>query len=97
MKQYKKTIRVFSDGGHAWAKVKRKELVDLGINSAISSYSYQFKDNVYLEEDCDMSTYINALKLVKGITREQIKFNETWTNRNSKIRNYSNYNACNVN
>ena len=55
------TITVYTDAGHGWGKVKRKVLENLGIAPDVSSYSYQYKDNVYLEEDCDLSLLIQRL------------------------------------
>ena len=81
------TITVYTDAGHGWGKVKRKVLENLGIAPDVSSYSYQYKDNVYLEEDCDLSTLMAALK-AKGY---EVKFNESFTNKQSKIRGYCTY------
>lgn len=50
-----------SDAGHGWLEVDREELVELRIADQISSYSYQRGKKVYLEEDCDASSFINAL------------------------------------
>jgi len=83
----KLTLNIYSDPGHAWCKVTRKLLVDLGISDKITTYSYQRKDSVYLEEDCDLSTLIGALK-DKGVT---VKFKEFHTNKQSKIRSYIHY------
>ena len=47
-----------TDPGHGWLEVNRKDVQDL----AISHYSYQQGDKVYLEEDCDMPLYIYKLK-----------------------------------
>lgn len=55
-----------SDAGHGWLAVDREELVELRIADQISSYSYQRGSTVYLEEDCDASTFINALD-AKGL------------------------------
>jgi hypothetical protein len=55
----------FTDSGHGWLEVPRAELVELNILNKISGYSYQQGDMVYLEEDCDASTYCDA----RGITR----------------------------
>jgi hypothetical protein len=50
-----------SDPGHGWAEVPYIELVRLGINKNVSSYSYRDNDNnVFLEEDCDMSLWYHA-------------------------------------
>lgn len=82
-----KTIIVYADPGHAWAKVSKKELVKLGIANEISSFSYENGDFAFLEEDCDLEKYIMALR-AKGIV---YKFKETHANRQSKIRNYYHY------
>lgn len=84
------TLQVFEDPGHAWVRFPKERLVKLGIADKISSYSYQRQDMAYLEEDCDLTTLVNALR-VAGY--EDIKFKESWTNRSSKIRNYDHYRA----
>lgn len=84
-----KKITVFSDSGHAWAKVKRSELVSLLVLGKISSYSYQRSEYVYLEEDCDLSHYINALKLNNPDL--VIVWNTRNTNSRSKIRSYERF------
>lgn len=87
-----KTIIVYADPGHAWAKVSKKELVKLGIANEISGFSYENGDFAFLEEDCDLEKYIMALR-AKGIV---YKFKETHTNRQSKIRNYYHYSKPSV-
>ena len=81
------SIKVFADPGHAWARVAKSKLVKLGIAEKISPYSYQKGENAFLEEDCDLTVYINALRK-RGY---EVKFNESYTNRQSKIRNYFSY------
>jgi N-acetyl-anhydromuramyl-L-alanine amidase AmpD len=81
------TIKVFADPGHAWARFPKSRLVKLGIADKISTYSYQNGDNAFLEEDCDLSVLITALK-DKGY---EIKFSESHTNKQSKIRGYNTY------
>ncbi len=58
----------YSDSGHGWLKVPFITLVVLGIKNKISSYSYVSNDskNVYLEEDCDASIFIEAYKQKYG-------------------------------
>lgn len=51
-----------SDPGHGWLAVKFKELARLNILDKISPYSYMRGKTVYLEEDQDMGTFIQALK-----------------------------------
>lgn len=81
------TIIVYSDAGHAWGKVKRQVLVNLGLADKVSAYSYQYKDNVYLEEDCDLSLLCSTLTALDT----RIKFVEKHTNNTSRIRSYSRY------
>ena len=50
----------FEDPGHGWLEVRKSELVELGIAAKISSYSYMKGKMAYLEEDCDMSLFIEA-------------------------------------
>jgi hypothetical protein len=83
------TCIVYSDPSHAWAKVKRSVLINLGIDKEISPYSYQYKDNVYLEEDCDLSVLFQRLQ--KDDVR--MKFVEKHTDGVSRIRSYERYSA----
>ena len=85
----KVSIKVFGDPGHAWARVAKSKLVSLGIADKISTYSYMNGSNAFLEEDCDLSVLIGALRE----SGYEIKFNESHTDRQSKIRNYSTYRA----
>jgi hypothetical protein len=83
------TCIVYSDPSHAWAKVKRQVLVNLGIDKDVSPYSYQYKDNVYLEEDCDLTLLYH--RLLKDNVR--MKFVEKHTDKDSRIRTYESYQA----
>ena len=81
-------INVYSDPGHAWAKVKKSFLSQLGIADKITTYSYMRDDYAYLEEDCDLSTLVSAMRSA-GITFE---FREHVARfKRSKIRNYDYY------
>ena len=82
------TIIVYNDPSHAWGKVKRKVLDNLGIAQQVSSYSYQYKDNVCLEEDADLSLVCRHLLLNTDV---QIKFVEKHSDRDSRIRSYERY------
>jgi len=83
------SIKVFADPGHAWARIAKSKLVSLGIADKISTYSYQKGENAFLEEDCDLTVLVNALRQ-RGY---EVKFNESHTNRQSKIRSYNTYRA----
>ena len=79
-----KTIHCYNDPGHAWARVPRKELVRVGVAHLISACSYQRGDNVFLEEDGDLQTYLRACNPRPTIVDHH-------TNKRSKIRNYEDY------
>jgi len=81
------TIIVYNDPGHGWGKVKRQVLSNLGLVDKVSAYSYQYKDNVYLEEDCDLSLLVQTLYALDV----RVKFVEKSTNKQSKIRSYESY------
>jgi len=83
------SIKVFGDPGHAWARFPKAKLVSLGIADKISTYSYQNGTNAFLEEDCDLSVLVVALR-DRGY---EIKFNESHANKQSKIRGYATYRA----
>ena len=59
-KQYK----FFSDPGHGWLAVSRKQIQALGIEDDISVFSYQSKSKktIYLEEDSDAHLFLDAQK-----------------------------------
>ena len=82
-------ITVYTDPGHGWGAVKRTVLTDLGIANRVTAYSYQRGQSVYLEEDCDLSLLIGALR-ERGVTPEWV---EHHTDRRSPIRSYDHYRA----
>lgn len=81
------TIIVYNDPNHGWGKVKRQVLSNLGLVDKVSAYSYQYKDNVYLEEDCDLSLLVQTLYALDV----RVKFVEKSTNKQSRIRSYESY------
>jgi hypothetical protein len=81
------TIPVYSDPGHAWFKVSKSLLKELGIESQITNYSYKRGNFAYLEEDCDATTLVNALDS-HGI---KYKVKEFPSNKQSKIRSYDSF------
>jgi hypothetical protein len=90
-----KTFDYIQDGGHGWVKVPITLLLDLGIHSQISTYSYLRKSFAYLEEDCDLARFFEAFnarfnidpKLRSRIARE----------KQSKVRGYNRYTLHKVN
>lgn len=81
---------VYADPAHSWTKVPRKLLYTLGIINKITPFSYQRGEYVYLEEDCDMATFLHAWKQRFSALPT---FTEQHTNRSSKIRSYQPYAA----
>lgn len=55
-------FRFISDPGHGWLEVPRALVVELSLLDKISGYSYQHRDQVYLEEDCDAYLLIQRLR-----------------------------------
>jgi hypothetical protein len=78
---------MYQDPGHGWLRVPRSLLIELGIRDKITSYSYMKGNYVYLEEDQDLSTFIDAMEKV-GKT---VEYKESHTNKQSKIRQYDSY------
>lgn len=97
----------FTDGGHGWLKVPVARLKKLGIEKEITGYSYLKGKNAYLEEDCDLSTYVKALQKKDGLDPTAMGSDENrmwletfWNNsithdtsmtQRSVIRTYDNY------
>ncbi len=84
-----KTYKFYADSGHGWLAVKIEELMQLGIITQISSYSYMRGATAYLEEDCDASLFFNAYK---DKYSTDPKHTYSHTNNRSPIRNYDSYN-----
>lgn len=55
-------LRWYNDPGHGWLAVTVRELLDSGVASDVSRYSYHDAQTamVYLEEDCDAARYLDA-------------------------------------
>jgi hypothetical protein len=85
-----KTYKSYSDSGHGWLAVKYTELVELGIEGKVTRFSYQRGQTVYLEEDCDVSTFWKAYTLKHGV--EPLTVHKS-INGSSPIRSYDPYRA----
>jgi len=99
----KKRIK-YDDPGHGWLKVSLKDVEALGIAEKITGCSLQRGKFVYLEEDCDCTTFFLAIagkddwtaaegdpeasKLL-GMLRENTTTQTA--DRSSKIRSYASY------
>ena len=81
-------MRWFFDPGHAWLRVKRVQLKELGILDKVSGYSYERGKWVYLEEDCDAQLLFDAMGFCLADAR---RIPGTYSKTLSKIRSYQNY------
>ena len=53
-------LNFYTDPAHGWLEVKRSDLITLGIEDQISRFSYEQGARVYLEEDNDLSRFMEA-------------------------------------
>jgi hypothetical protein len=61
MTEQRTYLRIY-DPGHSWLIVPREELVEAGVLNKITPYSPHTGELYYLEEDCDMWTFVESLK-----------------------------------
>jgi len=54
------SLTYYQDPGHGWVKVKKGLIKELGLWEKITFYSYEDPEHIYLEEDCDLSTFMRA-------------------------------------
>lgn len=89
-----KSLHIYSDCGHAWAKVKKTLLHELGIAEKITRCSYQYGEYAYLEEDCDLSTFLVAY-FGGEIPKDWESQLKTITHRSnySRVKSYPRYNS----
>jgi hypothetical protein len=93
------TYRFFSDPSHGWLRVPVKKILELGIANKITRFSYVSPSGkyVYLEEDLDAGTFIDALCQRYNMTMEDlrpfIKHNDS-TEKHSGIRSYQSFSSA---
>ena len=58
------TYTIHTDPGHGWLETTIEEIERLNIHNQISTYSYRKGDTVFLEEDCDLTTFVRAKESV---------------------------------
>ena len=66
--------KVYFDSAHSWLEVNYQELIDLGITKRITNWSYRDDKKVYLEEDIDAGTYIDAVEEQRGLVVTTLPF-----------------------
>ena len=81
----------YEDPGHGWLAVPLTDLILLGLQCAVSEYSYydESTDYVYLEEDCDAPRFVRAYKYDFGREPKCLYFREI--DRDSWIRRLPRY------
>lgn len=88
-----KSHTFYKDPGHGWLKVAKKDLVTLGIQDKISGFSYMRGEFAYLEEDSDLSIFLDALcgENQDLINEFRNKIKDSYSDKQSKVRSYENY------
>lgn len=84
-----KVFKHYSDPGHGWVAVKRELIESLGLMSKITHFSYWKGKTVYLEEDLDAPTVLDALTK-RGVIWKTVTISH---DRNSPIRSYMRFYA----
>ena len=88
-----RTITVYADPGHAWAKVSKSDKAFQAIKDKVSSFSYMTETHVFLEEDCDLMLYVEQL-IRMGHNEDTIKYRFIAAKeRSSRIRSYPRFKA----
>ena len=63
----RKQFRYITDAGHGWIEVHRDDLAELGLAEVdFSEFSYKNAGHLYLEEDCDATTFIGIYESLFG-------------------------------
>ena len=85
-----KTYIFFQDAAHGWLQVERQEVEELGLSDKITEYSYQNGRDLYLEEDCDMTSFIRAYEQKFNYAPMMIDSKTPWQ-KDSAIRGFDSY------
>lgn len=89
----KKSFVCYSDPAHGWAKVPEGVIAEIGMKAAdFSQFSYLDRGHIFLEEDCDLSAFVEGFRKAVG---EDPVFKGKHCNGRSKIRSkYPNNQEC---
>jgi hypothetical protein len=79
----------FKDAAHGWLEVSIADCRELDLQGMLTGSSYRKGNKLYLEEDWDKNTFINAWEIKKGKiwrskARERVIFHRT-----SPVQKYS--------
>lgn len=88
------TLDFISDPQHGWLKVSRETLkyvgrIDSTFLTKLTRFSYERKNHVYLEEDCDAGELLDRLKRY-GV---KVTIKSKYSNKSSKVRSYNSLNV----
>jgi hypothetical protein len=83
-----KTFIAYNDPSHGWGKIPLSLINEIGISKQISFYSYVKGDYAYLEEDADLTLFIESYEKKFGF---KPKFNDKNCDNPSRIRTYPRY------
>lgn len=85
---------LYSDPGHGWLAVRRELLLRYAKAAlSITRYSYQRGENVYLEEDCDCQSFLEALR-GEGLAFKIVE--KTCSRNQSRIRSYEGFSLTDI-
>lgn len=56
------SFEYMQDSGHGWLKVPKAMVEAFGVSGRVSNYSYMDREYAYLEEDCDMPLFLQAVE-----------------------------------
>lgn len=88
--QHREAFTLFTDPGHGWLRVPRALLRELGILDRITPFSYQRGGDVFLEEDCDLFTFVQAMARV-GRPVFYVETTASIAQRSSAVRSYARF------
>jgi hypothetical protein len=89
-----RTFDYIQDHSHGWVKVSMAQLKLLRIVDKITPFSYYKAGFAYLEEDCDLSTFLEAYR--ERYSSEPKFRDKVARVRRSRIRGYQPYTLNNV-
>lgn len=86
-------LKWYSDPGHSWLRISRKNAEELGILESITAFSYESEKYLFLEEDRDAGIAIEALnETLKTRPDLQATFLlESHAKDRSHVRKYDHY------
>lgn len=85
-----KKMTFHHDAGHGWYEIPL-ELVKAS-GAKISNYSYKKGDTAYLEEDCDIMRFMQAIGHTPASCKAEVECIEVHDGDNSPIRDYARFN-----